>query len=221
MIKSTPIWRLSRDCLSALLLTTTFTAAVAGEPKYSTLIYGNGQKFKTNFYDAHLLGELQVRGNGPILVFSGRPSLPCELPDCDSEATVYFQWTSREAETSGRFLRYPGNYYASKSGKLVARVRMFIGHCIDEREGVAWFIENLEEPAQRRGSLLESQVDFEFVDESHSDGRFGAVLGTEWPDQVDISVARAAVANHVCNEIAPLPKIYRSAAEYMGPRIPD
>jgi hypothetical protein len=94
-----------------------------------------------------------------------------------------------------------------------------IGHCIDEREGVAWFIENLEEPAQQRGSLLASQVSFEFVHESHSDGRLGAVLATEWPEELDISVARAAVASHICNEIAPLPKIYRSAAEYKGPEI--
>jgi hypothetical protein len=204
--------------LSALLLTTIFTAAVAGEPAYATLVYDNGQEFKTNFYDAHLLGTLSVRGNSPILVYSGRPSLPCALPDCDSETTVYFQWTSHEPNMSGRSLAYPGNYYASESGKLVARVRMFIGRCIDAREGVAWFKENLEAPPQQRGSLLASGSIFEFVDESHSDGRFGALLATEWPT-VDISVARAAVANHVCNEITPLPKIYRSAAEYKGPKI--
>jgi hypothetical protein len=220
MTKIAAIWPLSCDCFSALLLTTIFTAAVAGEPAHSTLIYDNGKEYKTSFYDAHLLGELSVRGNGPILVYSGRPSLPCALPDCDWETTVYFQSTSDEAGESGRSLGYPGNYYASESGKLVARVRMFIGHCIDAREGVAWFIENLERPPRQRDSLLESKVIFEFVNESHSDGRFGAVLSTEWPRKLDISVARAAVAKHVCNEIAPLPKIYRSAAEYKGP-IPD
>jgi len=98
---------------------------------------------------------------------------------------------------------------------------MFIGHCIDAREGVAWFVENVEEPAEQRGSYLASQVDFEFVNESHSDGRFGAVLSMQWFDGLDISVARAAVANHVCNEIAPLRNIYRPAAEYLGPIISD
>ena len=217
--KSVLIWRLSGACLSVLLATTMFTATVAGEPKYSTLIYGNGKKYKTNFYDAHLLGELSIRGNGTILVYSGRPSLPCTLPDCDSETTVYFQSTSEEPITSGRFLRYPGNYYASESGKLVARIRMFIGRCIDKREGVAWFIENLEKPPPQPNSLLTSQVIFEFVNESHSDGQFGAILSTESPELLAISVARAAVANHVCNEIAPRPRIYRSAAEYLGPKI--
>jgi hypothetical protein len=206
---------------AALLLTTIFTAAVAAEPAHSTLIYGNGKEYKTSFYDAHLLGELPERGNGPILVFSGRSGRPCALPDCDPETTVYFQSTSDEPRESGRFLGYPGNYYASQSGKLVARVRMFIGHCIDAREGVVWFIENVEKPPRQRDSLLESQVSFEFVNEAHSDGRFGAVLSTAWPTQVDISVARAAVANHICKEIAPLPKIYRSAAEYKGPKIQD
>jgi hypothetical protein len=221
MAKPVLIWHLSWACLFVLLATSMLTATIAGEPKYSTLIYGNGKEYKTNFHDAHLLGELSVRGNGPILVYSGRPSLPCALPDCDSETTVYFQSTSDEPVMSGRSLRYPGNYYASESGKLVARVRMFIGRCIDAREGVAWFIENLEEPPQRRGSLLASQVIFEFVDESHSDGQFGARLATVWPNELDISVARAAVANGVCNEIAPLPTIYRSAIEYLGPKIPD
>jgi hypothetical protein len=170
-----------------------FTATVAGEPKYSTLIYGNGKEYKTIFYDAHLLGELSVPGNGPILVYSGRPSLPCALPDCDSETTVYYQSTSDETVMSGWSLSYPGNYYASESGKLVARVRMFIGRCIDAREGVAWFIENLEKPSPQPNSLLTSQVIFEFVNESHSDGQFGAILSTEWPELLDISVARAAV----------------------------
>src|SRR5258708_13854825 len=140
--------------LSALLLTTIFAATVAGGPKCSTLIYGNGKEYKTSFYDAHLLGELSVRGNGPILVFSGRRSLPCALADCDSETSVYFQSTSEEPSTSGNFLAYPGNYYANESRQLVARVRMFIGSCIDSREGVAWFIENLEKPPPQPNSLL-------------------------------------------------------------------
>ena len=190
-----------------------FTAAAAAEPAHSTLIYSNGKEFKANFYDAHLLGELPVRGNGPILVFSGRPSRPCALPDCDAKTTVYFQPTSDAPKESGVSLGFPGDYYASESGKLVARVRMFIGHCIDAREGVAWFIENLEKPAEQRATLLQSQVIFEFVNESHSDG---AVLSTQWPRQVDISVARAAVASRICKEVAPLPKIYRSAAQYQG-----
>jgi len=45
---------------------------------------------------------------------------------------------------NGRTAKYPGNYYVKETGKLVARVRMFIGRCIDSREGVAWFIENFE-----------------------------------------------------------------------------
>src|SRR5580700_7202410 len=109
--------------LSALLPTTIFTAAVSGEPEYSTLIYGNGKEYKTIFYDAHLLGELSVPGKGPILVYSGTPSLPCALPDCDPETTVYFQSTSEEAGVTGWSLSYPGDYYASESGELVARVR--------------------------------------------------------------------------------------------------
>jgi hypothetical protein len=84
---------------------------------------------------------------------------------------------------------------------------------------VAWFIENLEEPPPQPNSLLTSKVIFEFVNESHFGRQFGEILSTQWLDQLDISVARAAVANHVCNEIAPIPKIYRSAAEYLGPKI--
>jgi hypothetical protein len=216
MAKSWQIWRLSCACLIALFATTMVTATVADEPKYSTLIYDNGKEYKTSFYDAHLLGELTVRGHGPILVYSGRPSGPCSLPDCDPETTVYFQSTSDEPSNDGRFLRYPGNYYASESGELVARVRMFIGRCIDAREGVAWFIESLEGTSRQRASFLRSQVILEFVKGSQSDGQFGALMSTEWPREVDISIARAAVASQICKEITPLPRIYRSAAEYAG-----
>jgi hypothetical protein len=213
MSKSVPIWHLSCAYLPMLLATTMFTVSYAGESKDSTLIYDNGKEYKTNFHHAHLLGELSVPGNSPILVFSGRPNGPCARPDCDPETTVYFQSTSNDPVISGRGLAYPGDYYASESGKLVARVRMFIGRCLDAREGVAWFTQNLEESPPQRNSLLASQVTFEFVDSTQS-------LESEWPkQQPDISVARAAVANHLCKEIGPLRKIDRPAAEYMGPKI--
>ena len=154
------------------------TVAVAGKPEYSTLVYDNGKRFKTNFYDARLLGELSVPNSGPILVFSGKPSGPCDLPYCDPETSVYFQPTSQEPSISGRTLSYPGYYYASESGKLVARVRMFIGRCIDEREGVAWFVENYEQPRQEYATLMRTHVAFEFVDRPHMDGQIGALLAT-------------------------------------------
>src|SRR3984957_7309957 len=93
MAKSVPIWRLSCSCLGALLSTAIFTASAADKPKFSTLTYGNGKEYKTSFYDSHLLGELSAPGDSSVLVFSGRPSGLCDLPDCDPETTVYFQAT--------------------------------------------------------------------------------------------------------------------------------
>jgi hypothetical protein len=105
---------------------------------------------------------------------------------------------------------------------------MFIGHCIDAREGVAWFIENLEKPPPPPNSLLTSRVIVEFVNESNGAAalgeRFAAMfdgprLGTEWSTQWDISIARTAIANHVRNEIPPRARFYRSVTEYLGPTI--
>jgi hypothetical protein len=208
------MWRIgSGQC--ALLLTTIFSAMVSSKSAHSTLTYDNGKEYETNFFDAHLLGELPVVDkNGPILVFAGRPDLPCAPPICDAETDVYFQLATEPPDGwSSRPLRYPGNYYAKESGKLVATVRMFIGQCIDSREGVVWIVHNAENPAPQINSPLASQVVFEVVN--------GSFLSTEWADNQDISAAQAAVASPACKEVPPGPRIYRSSAAYLAPKMPD
>ncbi len=215
------VWR-SSCLLCALLLTTLLAPETEGENANANLRYGDGKEYKTDFSDAHLLGELSVRGNGPVLVYSGHPAKRCTPPDCDAETTVYLQPTSGEPDQGyGLSLRYPGNYYSKESGKLVARVQMFIGRCIDSREGVAWFIENQDDSAHQQASLLATGVHFAFVNEDHSGGRFFASLAFESPANLNISVAEAAVSNHTCREITPLQQFYRASAQYKGPDTTD
>jgi hypothetical protein len=213
--------RLGGACVFALLLTALFVATVhADQAAHSKLIYGDGKEFQTEFYDAHLLGELTVQGKGPILVFSGRSSR-CSLSDCDSKLSVYFQSASDGSNGwSGESLRYPGDYYATESRKLVARVRMFIGRCIDSREGVAWFIQNFESRPQK-DSPLNSQVIFEYIDSGPPGSLLYGLRLSESPNHVNIAVARAAVSKNVCREIAPLPNIYRPVTQYVGMPMPN
>jgi hypothetical protein len=214
--------KFSRASIFALLLTSTFALALADDPNYSNLTYGDGKEYQTTFYDARLLGELPVPAGEPILVFSGRSSFPCNPPHCDSETNVYFQWASEPPDRwSGSSASYPGNYYAEETGKLVARVRMFVGRCIDSRDGVAWFIENFEGRAKQARTVLRSQVRFEFVNDGPPGSLLYGRMMTEFPTHARIATARNAIARHACREIRPQPRISKAAAEYVGMEMPD
>ena len=185
---------------------------------YSTLIYGDGKQFKTEFHGARLLGELPAAAGGsPILVISGRPGQPCELvTGCDPKTSVYFQATSDGPKNwYGYPLRLPGDYYATETGKLAARVRMFIGRCLDEREGVAWFVEaNDDRPNQPR-FVSESQVFLESIVGDESSVKYGGGLWvSDFPADTDIAIARAAVFKRACREISSQATFYKSSDEY-------
>src|ERR1700678_467012 len=94
MKRTVDVRHISRVSIFVLLLTSTFALALADDPNNSKLTYGDGKEYQTTFFDARLLGELPVPAGEPILVFTGRSSLPCDPPDCDSETSVYFQWAS-------------------------------------------------------------------------------------------------------------------------------
>jgi hypothetical protein len=222
MKRTVDVRHISRVLIFVLLLTSTFALALADDPNYSKLTYGDGKEYQTTFFDARLLGELPVPVGEPILVFTGRSSLPCDPPDCDSETSVYFQWASEPPDRwTGSSASYPGNYYAKETGKLVARVRMFVGRCIDSREGVAWFIENFEGKAKQARTVLRSQVRFEFVNDGPPGSLLYGRMMTEFPAHARITTARSAVARHACREVTPQPRISRLAAEYVGMEMPD
>lgn len=222
MTELVSIQRFNRGCLLVLLLTSTFTLALADEPGNSTLIYGDGKEYQTIIQEAHLLGELPVQGGEPFLVFSGRSDRPCDFLGCDAETTVFFQRASDPAnQWNGRTAKYPGNYYVKETGKLVARVRMFLGQCIDSREGVAWFIENFEGREKQDRTLLKAGVEFEFIGDEPPGSLLYGLLRAERPAHQRIAVARKAVSRNVCHEIPPRLRISRPAADYVGMEMPD
>jgi hypothetical protein len=174
-------------------------AAHASEPGNSKLTYGNGNEFQTDLYDARLLGELPADGKEPYLVFAGR-----ECPQCDLDTNVYFRSPSDEPGTGplGVGSSYPGNYYVSDSGRLVARVRMFIGRCINSNVGAVWFIQKRDDGPW-----------YKMVSTTYVSGtQLGNTTYTE--NLPKISVVQAAVSNSQCREVPPLPKIYKTAAAY-------
>ena len=114
------IQRFNRGCLLVLLLSSTFTLALADEQRNSTLRYGDGKEYQTTIQEAQLLGELPVKGGEPYLLFSGRSDRPCDFLSCDAETTVFFQRASDPPnQWNGRTAKYPGNYYVKETGKLV------------------------------------------------------------------------------------------------------
>lgn len=206
---------------AALLLATTCTVTShAAGSGASELTYGIGKVFHTSLSDAHLLAELRVPGKEPILVFSGRPSAPCMLPACDSASNVYFEWASNGAAMWGaRSLSYPGDYYDSDARTLLARVRMYIGQCVDSREVVVWFTEAVDERAAQPDSALRTHAEVDAVFDPKLPGvptsTSTPMLSSQFPEHLDISVTRSAVARHVCREIPPRAKLYTTAAAYV------
>jgi hypothetical protein len=216
------IQRFNSGWLLVLLLTSKFTLALAEEPGNSTLIYGDGKEYQTIIQDAQLLGELPVQGGEPFLVFSGRSDRRCDFLGCDAETTVFFQRASDPPnQWNGRTAKYPGNYYVKETGKLVAHVRMFIGRCLDSREGVAWFIENFEGRERQDRTLLKAGVVFEFIGDEPPGSLLYGLLRTEFPAHQRVAVARKAVSRNVCQEIPPRLRISRPAADYVGMDMPD
>jgi hypothetical protein len=191
-------WRVRCSWMFALPLSAAL-ATHASEQEHSKLVYGNGSEFPTNLYDARLLGELPVDGKEPYLVFSGRP-----CPQCDLDTNVYFRSPSDGSDTGALAIQssYPGNYYVSDSGRLVARVRMFIGRCINSSDSAVWFTQKREDgPWYKLVSTI-------YVN--------GTQLGnmTYFKNLPKIAVAQRAVSNGQCYEVPPASKIFKTAAAY-------
>jgi hypothetical protein len=98
---------------------------------------------------------------------------------------------------------------------------MFIGRCIDSREGVAWFTENFEGRDKQARTLLKTGVVFEFVGDEPQGSPLYGLLTTEFPAHQRIAVARKAVSRNVCHEIPPRLRISRPAVDYVGMEMPD
>jgi hypothetical protein len=215
-LRDSKLRRFGNGWLFALLLATSglTTAAEVG----STLRYDHGNRFQTDLLGAHLLGELHVPGQAPILLFSGQPpDAKCPRPYCDPKSTVFFESASSGPSmwTSMAF-RYPGDYYVSANECPIARVRMFVGNCLDSREVAVWFIQKVSATPTKDASVWHTRVAVSSVHEKlltlvEED------LATNMPE---ISVARAAVSRGVCTEISPIPRLYNAADAYAWPAIP-
>jgi hypothetical protein len=184
------------QCLAGTILISISFAAHADEGPYTTLNYGADQHFQTSLYKAVLLGQLPATGKEPYLIFTGRSCI-----ECDENTSVYIHSPSDGSMKGGGLdhrSAYPDNYYAYETGRLVSRVRMFIGRCIDpSREAVVWFVhEKLD-----NGSWL----DRIFLTSVKGGKLDGMEATAPLPRIAD---AKAAVAKGVCREIPPIRKAY-------------
>jgi hypothetical protein len=203
-------------CLALVFLASIFALAEASQLGFSKLIYGDGKVFQTSLVEARLLGQLPIPTKEPILVFSGRPAVTCTRPNCNEGTSVYWEWASYGPNMwNGRSFRYPADYYDLNSKKLLAHVRMFIGQCADSREGIVWFIDSIDRRARQSDSALQAQTELDYV--LQISGMESPALATEYPANLDIAMARAAVSKKVCKEIPPRARLYVAEAEYVLP----
>ena len=182
--------------LTGAILIAIVSVSNADEKRSTTLDYGEGKHFQTRLYDAALLGQLTAPGKEPFLVFSGR-----SCTECDENRSVYVHSPS-DGSMKGQGLdarsTYPGNYYAYDTGKLIARVRMFIGRCTDpSRDAAVWFVHERTENGSWRDKVFVTSV---------RDGKLDDAEAT--PPLPRIDVAKAAVAKGRCREIRPIQKAH-------------
>jgi len=103
------------------------------------------------------LGQLSAAGKEPYLIFSAR-----RCNECDENTSVYIHSPS-DGAMKGKGLddrsAYPGNYYAYDTGKLAARVRMFIGQCTEPSlEAAVWFTHEKIENGSWRDRVFVTSV---------------------------------------------------------------
>ena len=183
-------------CLAGTILIVITSAAGASEGGYTTLDYGGGKHFQTSLYHAVLLGQLPATDKEPYLVFSGRSCI-----ECDENTSVYVHSPS-DGSMKGRGLdnrsTYPGNYYAYDTGKLVARVRMFIGRCTDpSREAAVWFVHEKLDDGSWRDKVFVTSVINGKLDDAEATAPLPGIV-----------VAKGAVSKGLCREIPPVQKGY-------------
>ena len=103
------------------------------------------------------MGQLSAAGKEPYLIFSAR-----RCNECDENTSVYIHSPS-DGAMKGKGLddrsAYPGNYYAYDTGKLAARVRMFIGQCTEPSlEAAVWFTHEKIENGSGRDRVFVTSV---------------------------------------------------------------
>lgn len=170
--------------------------ALAGSSEYTTLKYEGEKHFQASLHDATLLGELHALGKEPYLVFSGRSCV-----ECDENIGVYIHSPSDGPMKGGGLdarSAYPANYFAYDTGKLVSRVRMFIGRCRNaEQNEVVWFIDEKVEDGGWQHKVFVAAV------------RDGALSDSEVTKPYPtIQAMRSAAAKNQCREIATIAKVY-------------
>ena len=122
-----------------------------------TVTFPDKSSFPTTLYNLRYLGQLQTKKKKPYLVLAGRGCF-----ECDANTAIYIHSPSNgpmKGEAEQERYSYPGRYKDYMTGKLVDKIRAFLGVCIPgRREGVAWYMQRMDEKGKWQVGFFIAEV---------------------------------------------------------------
>ena len=98
----------------------------------SQITISNGQVISVPLVRIKPIAFLKTSSGEPRLLLSG-----ADCTECDMNDSIYLIALKDQPGNLARSV-YPGNLKAYETGKLVEKHRMFYGHCLFDKESVAW-----------------------------------------------------------------------------------
>jgi hypothetical protein len=120
----------------------------------STVVYfENGQQLDTKLYNLKYVGQVDLRPNSPICIFSGN-----ECEDCDDGNAIFLFTPAEKKKMITPELApydYPGREYADGDSTLLYESRMFYGNVLpDVENGIIWYQNMLTDDGYQQSVYL-------------------------------------------------------------------
>jgi hypothetical protein len=158
--------------------------------KNNVVYFFNGQRLQTGYYDIKLLGELPLKQNSPLYIFSG---VGCK--NCDEEKMVFLMTPGEKTKlVTPEYAPYdyPGREYSSVDSALLYESRMFIGNVLPNvAHGIIWYQTMLDDDNQYHKSAYLVKIE---------NGELNEDLIFENVPAIENTLA--LLKNHKCKEIA-------------------
>ncbi len=123
----------------------------------SNLIFKEGPVFDTELHELEYIGQIDIDGKAPFLIFSGR-----HCDECDANTSIYFHSPRNRFQNvsygENRYL-YPGKERDYETDSLLYEARAFYGEVLDGVKGVIWFQKTLLEDNSFQNSVYLAKID--------------------------------------------------------------
>ncbi|SIR50317.1 hypothetical protein [Pontibacter lucknowensis] len=122
----------------------------------SNLVFKEGPVFDTELHELEYIGQIDIDGKAPFLVFSGR-----HCDECDANTSLYFH-SPRNGYLNvsygeNRYL-YPGKERDYETDSLLYEARAFYGEVFKGVSGIVWFQKTLMEDNSIQNSVYLAKI---------------------------------------------------------------